>query len=62
MQAVIYGHTHRYSEERTEGRLWLNPGSCGRTRFGGEATFAKMEVRDGKILKVRKISLRDEAF
>ena len=33
---VICGHTHRYSEEMIDGRLWLNPGSCGRARFGGQ--------------------------
>ena len=26
VNAVIYGHSHRYSEEWTDGRLWLNPG------------------------------------
>ena len=55
VQAVIFGHTHRYSEERIDGRLWLNPGSCGRPRFGGEVSMAKMNVRDGKILRVEKI-------
>ena len=42
VQAVICGHTHRYSEEWIDGRLWLNPGSCGKARFGGEATMAKL--------------------
>ena len=55
VQAVIYGHSHRYSEEWTDGRLWLNPGSCGRTRFGGAVTIAKIRVRNGKILSVRRI-------
>ena len=57
IQAVICGHTHRYSEEWIDGRLWLNPGSCGRTRFGGEATMAKLRVRNGKILSVQRIEL-----
>ena len=30
-------------------RLWLNPGSCGRSRFGGEVTMAVMTVEDGRI-------------
>ena len=54
-QVVITGHTHRYSEVRSDGRLWLNPGSCGRARFGGDVTMAKLELADGKILKVRRI-------
>ena len=57
IQVVICGHTHQYSEERTDGRLWLNPGSCGRTRFGGEATMAKLLLRQGKLLRVEKIVL-----
>ena len=56
VQAVIFGHSHRYSEEWIDGRLWLNPGSCGRSRFGSDVTMAKLDLQDGKILKVRKIS------
>ena len=55
VQAVITGHSHRYSEVRADGRLWLNPGSCGRARFGGDVTMAKLELQDGKILSVRRI-------
>ena len=62
VQAVIFGHTHRYSEERTDGRLWLNPGSCGRARFGGEVTMAKLELRGGQIRAVRKIILESAVF
>ena len=57
IQAVIFGHTHLYSEEWIDGRLWLNPGSCGRARFGGEVTMARLTLRDGKILRVQKITL-----
>lgn len=55
IQAVIYGHSHRYSEEWIDGRLWLNPGSCGRARFGGDVTMAKLTLRDGRILRVQRI-------
>jgi len=55
VQAVIYGHSHRYSEEWTDGRLWLNPGSCGMKRFGSDVTMAKMTVQDGRIINVRRI-------
>ena len=57
IQAVICGHTHSYREEWIDGRLWLNPGSCGRARFYGGVTMAKMLLRDGKILDVRRIDL-----
>ena len=55
VNAVIYGHSHRYSEEWTDGRLWLNPGSCGRARFGSDVTMAKIILRGGKIHSVKKI-------
>ncbi len=55
VQAVIYGHSHRYSEVWSDGRLWLNPGSCGRARFGGDVTMAKLRLQDGKILSVERI-------
>ena len=57
VQAVITGHTHRYREEWIDGRLWLNPGSCGYARFGGDATMAKMVLQAGKILSVKRINL-----
>ena len=55
VQAVIFGHSHRYSEVWQDGRLWLNPGSCGRSRFGSDVTMAKLTVRDGRITGVRRI-------
>ena len=59
VDAVIYGHSHRYSEEWTDGRLWLNPGSCGRARFGGDVTMARLTLRGGKITAVERIDLED---
>ena len=56
VQAVIYGHSHRYSEEWKDGRLWLNPGSCGMSRFGSDVTMAKMTVQDGRIMSIRRIN------
>lgn len=55
VQVVVCGHTHRYREETIDGRLWLNPGSCGRARFGGDVTMAKLLLQDGKILSVQRI-------
>ena len=45
---VIFGHSHKYVQEHKNGRLWLNPGSCGKRRFDQEITFAVMTVRDGQ--------------
>ena len=55
VDAVIYGHSHRYSEEWIDGRLWLNPGSCGRARFGGDVTMARLTLQEGKIARVERI-------
>ena len=59
VDAVIFGHSHRYSEERIDGRLWLNPGSCGRARFGGDVTMAKIVIRGGKISSVERIDFEN---
>lgn len=55
-QIVIFGHSHHYFEDQIDRRLWLNPGSCGRSRFGGEVTMAVMTIDDGKY-SVKKINL-----
>ena len=55
VQVVVTGHTHRYSEEWIDGRLWLNPGSCGWARFGGDVTMARLLLQDGRIKRVERI-------
>ena len=56
----VVWHTHKYFEKMIDGRLWLNPGSCGRSRFGGEVTMAVMTVEDGKY-QVEKIILAENS-
>ena len=58
-QVVIFGHSHKYFCQEIDGRLWLNPGSCGRSRFGGEVTMAVMTVENGSW-EVEKIVLQME--
>ena len=48
VQVVVFGHTHKYLEQNIDGRLWLNPGSCGKRRFDQEITMAVMTVENGK--------------
>lgn len=55
---VIFGHSHKYFNEMIDGRLWLNPGSCGHRRFGGEATMVVMTADKGKY-KIEKIVVED---
>ena len=56
IDAVIFGHSHIYSEQKIDGRLWLNPGSCGKRRFDQEITFAILTV-EGKTVSTEKISI-----
>lgn len=55
-QVVVFGHSHVYLEERLEGRLWLNPGSCAWPRLGTAASMALVTV-DGGEVRVEKVSL-----
>ena len=56
IDVVIYGHSHKYSEEFKDGILWLNPGSCGPRRFNQEITMAMLEIDDEQI-RVEKITI-----
>ena len=55
-QVVVFGHSHKYFEQQQEGRLWLNPGSCGRRRFDQEITFCMMEAEEGRF-RVEKVTV-----
>lgn len=55
-QVVIFGHSHQYFQQQIDGRLWLNPGSCGWPRFGKGLTMALMQI-DGPNLQVQQMVL-----
>ena len=57
IDAVIFGHSHRYFEENIDGQLWLNPGSCGKRRFDQEITLAILMV-DGSTLSTQKVVIQ----
>ena len=59
VDAVVFGHSHKYFQEEKDGLLWLNPGSCGPRRFHQEITMMMAELTDGQ-LRVEKISLPHE--
>lgn len=56
VDVVVYGHSHRYHEEQKDGRLYLNPGSCGKRRFRLDMTMAVIEIIDREI-HVERIEL-----
>ena len=53
---IIFGHTHKYSEQVINGRLWLNPGSCGRRRMDYGLSMAVMTV-DGDKYSLEKVTV-----
>ena len=59
VDAVVFGHSHKYVQEEKGGILWLNPGSCGPRRFHQEITLMIAEVTDGKI-QVEKVTIPHE--
>ena len=47
IDVVIYGHSHKFDAKVIDGVLWLNPGSCGKSRFGLELSMCRMYVDQG---------------
>ena len=56
-QVVIYGHSHKYEEKCVDGRLFLNPGSCGPRRFTQPVTMAILEIEGATSFQVQKIDI-----
>ena len=59
VDAVVFGHSHKYAEEERDGRLWLNPGSCGPRRLRQEITLM-MAAAEGGTLRAEKITIPHE--
>ena len=59
VDVVVFGHSHKYMQEKKDGILWLNPGSCGPRRFHQEITMMMAELIDGEM-RVEKISIPHE--
>jgi putative phosphoesterase len=53
---LVYGHTHRQSVTRREGRLVINPGAAGPRRFHLMPSVARLTIRDGEA-EVEIVSL-----
>ncbi|MDD6088921.1 MAG: metallophosphoesterase family protein [Desulfovibrionaceae bacterium] len=57
IDVIVFGHTHQYAEYTENGRLFFNPGSCGRRRFGQELSFAILTI-DVRSVSAEKIMLK----
>ncbi len=53
---LVYGHTHRQSVTRREGRLVINPGAAGPRRFHLMPSVARLTIRDG-VAEVEIVTL-----
>lgn len=56
VQVAVFGHSHMYYQQEIDGRLWLNPGSCGYKRFTLPLSMAVMTIED-RAYKVETIWL-----
>lgn len=45
---IVFGHTHRPTLDRSEGRIVVNPGGAGAPRFGLAPTVALLELEEGR--------------
>lgn len=54
---VICGHSHKYEEKNVDGRVWLNPGSCGPRRFKLPITMAMLYVEDDGHFRIERIDI-----
>jgi putative phosphoesterase len=46
---VVFGHSHKYEENRQGNTIIINPGSCGPRRFHQAITMATAEIVDGTV-------------
>lgn len=56
-RVIVYGHSHRPSIERQDGRLYVNPGAAGRIGFHRLQTVALLEVRRRSVTDARIVEL-----
>lgn len=61
IDVVIYGHSHKYSAQEIDGVLFLNPGSCGKRRFGFDLTMCHMKVDSGQF-QFEKVDISSDSF
>ena len=55
-QVIVYGHTHRQHVAQADGRLVVNPGAAGATRFKLEPSVARLTI-DGGVASVELVML-----
>ena len=58
---VVFGHTHTPMAEERGGRIFINPGSLGKTGLTGRRSFAEAEIcSSGEIsVKIRDVDTKE---
>lgn len=54
---IICGHSHKYEEKHVDGRIRLNPGSCGPRRFRLPITMAMLCIEDDGRFRIERIDI-----
>jgi putative phosphoesterase len=54
---VLFGHSHSYAAEMSEGILFVNPGSTLLPRAGKQPTFAEIEWEDGYRINFKNMAM-----
>lgn len=57
IDVIIYGHSHKYEEKYKNGKLFINPGSCGPRRFTQPVTMAMLEINEDTSFRIEKIEI-----
>lgn len=55
---IIFGHSHKYCEEYADGKLYLNPGSCGKRRFNLTLTMAELNIGENGY-SIKKVEIKE---
>lgn len=59
VDVIVYGHSHKYDVKEEKQVLMINPGSCGKRRFGLDITMCRMMVKNSEYA-LEKIILPQE--
>lgn len=57
IDVLICGHSHRYLDEVVDSIRYLNPGSCGKCRFGLPLTMMLGEIAKDGFLTIKKVDI-----
>jgi hypothetical protein len=49
IQCLVYGHSHKAANHRSEGLMFFNPGSASGAGFFGKASIGFLHIRDSQL-------------